>query len=323
MGSISVFQRLALAARRLPAQLVVIGLAALVAACGGAAAPPPEAAPAPPPRPRNAAAIAQSIAGGKVSVLVYADRAQGHPIVARLAALDLWTSALAGTGLAPERDVTRAFITAPRVDAAAEAVAVLEHSLPPDKVAAGLSALLSRSDPPGLTRTDLGVPAVEVTIRGHTRVVASVEPSFVVVLPVARAREAARFVGTGGFPDPRGDEAAIAVAIEPARTLRAPRAPAVPPTVRSLEAAVTLTADGGANVAIDGASVSPEQAAEDAADLNEAIDAATSLRVAIVKIRVVDPIRFSADGDRIRAKRRVSPGEIDKLFGLLSAVLPR
>ncbi|WP_129355934.1 hypothetical protein [Sorangium cellulosum] len=311
------------ATRRASLRLLVAGLALLAVACGAAPGKPPDAEAPPPPRPRNAAAIAQSIAGGRVSVLVYADRTRGHPIMARLAALDLWGPVLAGTGLDPERDVERAFITAPRVDAANEAVVVLEHSVPEDRLQAALDTLLSRSDPPGARESGLGVPAVRVTIRGHTRVVASVEPTFLVVLPEAKAREARRFVGTGGFPDPTGDEAARAVALDPARTLRAPRAPRVPPTLGALEAAVTLADDGGAVVALDGASASPEQAARDAAALNEEIERATTVRIAIVKLRVVDPIGFFAEGDRVRAKRRVTPGELDKLFGLLSAVLPR
>ncbi|WP_437334963.1 hypothetical protein [Sorangium sp. So ce394] len=321
----SVRQGLFAAVRLLPLRLLALGLALAAVACGSA----PAAAPAfveapPPPKPRNAAAIAQSIAGGKVSVLVFADRTRGHPIMARLAALDLWGPVLTGTGLDPERDLERAFITAPRADAAHEAVIVLEHNVPPERLKTGLDTLLSRSQPPGAEESGLGVPAVRVTLKGHTRVVATVEPNFLVVLPVSRAREARRFIGTGGFPEPVGDEAALAAAIDPARTLRGPReAPRVPPTLRSLEATVTLAKDGGATVALDGASQSPEDAARDAAFLNAEIERATSFRIAVVTVRVVDPVEFFAEGDRVKANRRVTPGEIDKLFALLSAVLPR
>ncbi|KYF48372.1 hypothetical protein BE08_34745 [Sorangium cellulosum] len=321
----SVRHGLLAALRRAPRGLLVVALALLAVSCGSASSGTPiEAEAPPPPKPRNAAAIAQAIAGGKVSALVYADRTRGHPIMARLAALDLWGPVLGGTGLDPERDLERAFVTAPRADAAGEAVVVLEHNVPPERLATGLDALLSRSHPPGTREEGLGVPAVRVTFKGHTRVVATVEPNFLVVLPVSRAREARRFVGTGGFPDPTGDEAAVAVAIDPARTLKGPReAPRVPPTLRSLEATVTLAKDGGATVALDGPSESPEQAASDAELLNREVERATSFRIAIVTVRVVDPIGFFAEGDRVKAKRRVTPGELDKLFGLLSAVLPR
>jgi hypothetical protein len=316
-------RRLAWVLRGLWPRLVALGLAVLVISCGGAPRKEVEAAPVEAPRPRNAAAIAQAIAGGKVSMLVYAERTRGHPIAERIATLQLWGPVLEGTGIDPKTDLARAFVTAPSVRAEREAVAVLEHTLSPEKLKSGLDALKAKSDPPAEELQGLGVPAVRVTIRGHARVVATVEPSFLVVLPERKAAEAKRFVGTGGFPDPSGPEAAIATAIEPARTLKAANAPRVPETIRSMEAKILLAKDGGADVALDGVSASPEQAQADAKELTEAVDRATSLRLAIVKVRLFEPVRFSADGDRVKARRQVTPGELDRLFGLLAAVLPR
>jgi hypothetical protein len=296
---------------------------ALLVSCGGAAPQPAVAPPPPAPKPRNAAVIAQSIAGGKVSALLYAERARGHAITTRLVAMDLWGAVLEGTGIDPQRDLVRAFVTAPSVRAEQEAVAVLEHTLPPDKLQVGVDALLARSDPPGSRLDGLGAPAVRVTVRGHTRIVAIIEPSFLVVLPEAKASEAKRFVGTGGFPDPTGKEAAVLAAVDPAHSLKAPRAPKVPRTIASLNAVVTLAEDGGAHVDIEGVSASPEQAQTDAGELTEAVDRATTLRVSIVRLRVFDSVTFVAEGDRVKAKRHVTPGEVDKIFGLLSALLPR
>jgi hypothetical protein len=309
--------------RGLPPWLIALGLALLLISCGGAPRKDVEAAPVEAPRPRNAAAIAQAIAAGKVSMLVYAERTRGHPVAERIAALELWGPVLEGTGIDPKKDLARAFVTAPSVRAEREAVAVLEHTLSAEKLSAGLDALRARSDPPAEDLQGLGLPAMKVTIQGHTRVIATVEPSFLVVLPEAKAAEARRFAGTGGFPDPTGQEAAIATAIEPSRTLKAANTPRVPETIRSLEAKITLAKDGGADVALDGASASPEQAQADAQELTEAVDRATSLRVSIVKLRLFDPVKFSAEGDRVKARRHVTPGELDRLFGLLVAVLPR
>jgi hypothetical protein len=296
---------------------------ALVISCGGAAGKTVETGSVEQPKPRNAAAIAQSIVGGKVSLLIYAERTRGHPIMARLAALNLWTPLLEGTGIDPERDLVRAFITAPRVNAGTEAAAVLEHTLTPDRLEAGIQTLMTRSDPPGTPLDGIGVPAVRVTIRGQELAVARIDPSFLVVLPEAKARDAARFARTGGFPDPTGDEAAVAVALDPATTLKERHAPPVPPTVRSLQAAVTLLQDGSADIAIDGVSTSPEQASRDADELTSAVERATTLRIAVVKLRMFDPVTFSPEGDHVKALRHVPPEELDKLFGLLSAVLPR
>ncbi len=306
--------------------LAALGFALLSISCGGAAQKPAAEAPAaeaPKPKPKYAAAIAQAIAGGKVSVLVYAERARGHMITRRLAEMNLWGPVLDGTGIDPQKDLTRAFVTAPSARAEREAVVVLEHTLSPEKLQTGLDTLMARSDPPASQLEGMKVPAMRVTLQGHTRVIAVVEPSFLVVLPEDKAREAARFVGTGGFPDPTGEEAAVATAVEPARTLKAPNAPRVPETVRSMEAKIFLAKDGGADLVLDGASASPEQARADAEELTEAVDRATSVKVAIVKVRFFDPVTFTAEEDRIKAKRHLTPGEIDRLFGLLAAVLPR
>lgn len=304
--------------------LFALGLCLSAAGCGGPAITPQAEVPeAEAPRPRNAAAIAQEIAGGKVSALVYAERTRGHPLAAKIAALNLWGPVLDGTGINPQEDVARAFVTAPSVRAERDAVVVLEHTLSAERLQAGLDALRARSDPPASPLEGMGVPAMRVTVKGHTRVVAVVEPSFLIVLPEGKASQAKRFVGTGGFPDPEGPEAVVASAADPAQTLKAPRAPAVPETVRSLEARVVLGKDGGADVALEGVSASPEQARTDAGELTDSIDRATSFQISIVKVRVFDPVKFSAEGDRVRAKRRVTPEEIDRLFGLLSAMLPR
>lgn len=313
---------LLLATRRVCPWLVAFGLALLVISCGGAARKP-ALAEEEAPRPRNAAVIAQSIAGGKVSALVYADRARGHPITARLAAMDLWAPVLEGTGIDPQRDLARAFVTAPNVRAERRAVAVLEHTLAPEKLAAGLDALLAKSDPPGARLDNIGVRAVRVTIKGRTRVVAVIEPSFLVVLPESKARDAVRFAGTGGFPDPKGQEAATLAAVDPARTLKAPNAPRVPSTIASLNALVTLAPDGGADLDIEGPSTSPEQAQADAAELTASVERATTVRVAILKIRVFDPVTFVAEGARVKAKRHITSTEVDRIFGLLSALVPR
>ncbi|WP_050435462.1 hypothetical protein [Chondromyces crocatus] len=303
--------------------LLAIGHALFALSCGGAPTPPPEAPIAEAPKPRNAATIAQEIAGGKVSVLVYAERARGHALSAQLAKLNLWGPVLDGTGIDPQKNLLRAFVTAPSVRAEREAVIVLEHDLTPEQLQTGLDTLRGRSDPPAVPLDGLGLPATQVTIQGHTRVVAVVEPSFLVVLPQDKASQAKRFLGTGGFPDPEGPEAALATALEPSTTLRVQRAPRVPETIGALSAGLVLEPDGGAQLVLDGVSQSPEQAQEDARHLTAEVDQATSFRVSIIKVRVFDPVRFTAEGDRVKAQRRLTPQEIDRLFGLLSAVMPR
>jgi hypothetical protein len=308
--------------RRVIAFAACVLAAAPLASCGGDAKTP-ETPEAPAPKPKNAAEIARSIAGAKVGVLVYAERARNHPVSEKMAGLNVWQPMLEGTGIDPQRDLDRAYVAAPSVRSGDRVVAVAQHSLPPERIEAAVEAMIGKSTPPGEWIADAKVPSARVTVKGQKRVVAIVEPSFLVILPEANARDAARFVGTGGFVDPEGPEAAVLTAVDPSETLRAPHAPRIPKTIKSARATVTLREDGGADVSSTGQSVSPEQAKEDAVALTEAVDEATSIKVAILRIRLFGPVKFTSEGDRVKSDVKLSADDIDKLFGLLSLALPK
>lgn len=291
-------------------------------ACGGAGAGS-EVASAPAPKERNAADIARSIVDAKVGVLVYVDRARSHPVGARIAALDVWQPVLEGTGIDPQRDIERAYVASPSAVAGDRTVVVAQHSLPEDQVKAAIDVMIARSSPPGEWIADAGVPAARITVRGQTRVVAMADPAFLVILPASQARAAKRFAGTGGFPDPEGQEAAVAYASDPARSLRAPRAPHIPETVSRARATVTLSPDGGADVKVVGESASEAQAAADAEELTGEIDKATSLKLAFIKIRLFGPVVFKPEGSKVTSDVHLTPDDFDKLFTLLAAVLPK
>jgi hypothetical protein len=308
--------------RRVIAFAACVLTLAPLASCGGDPKEP-EAPAAPAPKPKNAAEIARSIAGAKVGVLVYAERARNHPVTAKAAALNVWQPLLEGTGIDPQRDLDRAYVAAPSVRSGDKVVAVAQHSLPPERIQAAIESMIGKSSPPGEWLSGAKVPSARVTMKGQTRVVAIVEPSFLVILPEANAKDAARFAGTGGFVDPEGSEAAVLTAVDPSETLRAPHAPRVPKTIKSARATVTLLEDGGADVVSSGQSVSPEQAKEDAAALTEAVDEATSIKVAILRIRLFGPVKFTSDGDQVKSTVHLTPDDIDKLFGLISLALPK
>lgn len=291
------------------------------AGCGGASATG-EVAEAPKPKPKNAADIARAIVGAKVGALVYVDRTRKHPVGAKVAALDLWQPFLEGTGVDPQRDLERAYVASPSVRSGNKTIAVAQHSLSEDKVKSAIDVMIGRSSPPGEWITDAGVPAARVTVKGQTRVVAMVDPAFLVILPEAHLKDAKRFAGTGGFPDPEGPEAVVATVADPSRTLRAPNAPNVPETISSARATVTLTDDGGADVKAVAQSSSEEQAVADAAALTSEIDRATTVKIVFVKVRFFGPIEFKPEGSTVKSDVHLTSGDIDKLMTLLKAVLP-
>ena len=65
------------------------------------------------------------------------------------------------------------------------------------------------------------------------------------------------------------------------------------------------------------------QASADAAALTQAVDEATSVKVAFVRLRVFRSIPFAAQGAEVSSKVHLSAGEIDTLLGAISAFVPR
>lgn len=271
------------------------------------------------PRPRDAAELAVRLVGGKVGVLVYAERVRGTSLAPKLAALEVWRTLLDGTGIEPQRDIDRAFATMPSATAH-ERVLVAQHSLPEARVRGAIDVLVAKSKPTGAWLDGLGVPAAFIIVRRERVVVALPTPTLLVVLPEARARDAMLFAGSGGFPDPEGAETAVATAIDPAQTLRAPHVPAIPPTIGAGRAVVTLAGDGGADVSVDASSASASQARADAETLTRSVEHATTLRISILSVRVMRPIVFRAEDDHVRADIHLAPTDLDRLFGLASAL---
>ncbi len=303
--------------------LFALALAIAPLGCGAAPVAAPEVAPEPPPKARNAATIAWDIVHAKVGALTYVERVRGRPIAAKIQSLDLVRPYLEGTGINPERDLDRAFVAAPATDRADEAIVVAQHHLSSAQIRLALESMMASGRVTSEWIQGAPVPEARVTARGQTRILAIIDPDILVLLPEAHALEVGRFIGTGGFPEPEGPGAVFARAIDPANSVRAPRVPQVPATISSLQATITLGDDGGATIALEGPSASPEQAQADALALTRAVDDATSVRVAFIRVRVFKPIRFFAEAERVKADVRLTAGEIDTLLGALAAFVPR
>ena len=309
---------------RFPRFLAVLALSLAAAPLGcGDAMPAAASAPISPPKERNAAAIAWDIVHARVGALTYVDRVRGRPIAAKIKSLDLLRPYLDGTGLDLERDLDRAFVAAPATDRADESIVVAQHHLSSDQIRLALGAMIASGRISGDWIQGASVPEARLTARGRTRILAIIEPDILVLLPESHALEAARFTGTGGFPEPEGPGAVVASALDPATTVRGPHVPAIPASISSLRATVTLADDGGATLALEGPSASPEQAAIDADTLTRAVDDATSIRVAFIRVRIFKPIHFFAEAERVKADVHLTAGEIDTLVGAAVTFIPR
>lgn len=294
----------------------VLGQLSALPACKGSQPAPPPVVEAPRPKPKNAQLLALQIVQGKVGTMVYVDRLRGRPAAVKLVQAGYLGDLFEGTGVDPMRDLERVFIASTGIKRSDRAVIVAQHKLDEPRLRAAVDTLVRRSDPPGAWLDDLGLPAARVTLHGHTRVVALVDDEYVAVLPESLAKEARQFLGTGGFPEPEGPEATVTVAQDPSETLRGPRLPSIPPSISSARIALRFGDDGSADAAADGESTSEQQAVQDAAEMGDAVDRATSMKISVLRVRFFKPIPFRAEGKHVKSDLHLSPEEIDKLMGM-------
>lgn len=278
---------------------------------------------APPTKPKNAVEIARSIVNARVGVMVWPSRLQGHAIEKRLHGLNPLRPMLEGTGIDATRDVVAAYVASTGITSNDIALAIVQHKVDPARLQAGLETVMSRSVPQGQWLAGASVPSARVTVRGQTRVVAIVDPEFIVVLPEGIAAQASRFVGTGGFVDSVGPDFAVATALDPSRSLSAAHAPPIPPTIRSAEAHLWITADEGVDITSVAESTDPAQAQADAEALTKAIDNATSINLGILKVRMFQQVVFHPEGSQLKSHVHLTHAEVDRLITLAETFIPR
>lgn len=289
--------------------------------CGSATGPAPtidSTGEAPAPKPRDADEIARSIVGGTLGVYVFVDRLRQHPIGPQLAELGLWQEVFEGTGIDPLQDLQRTFVTAKSTRAGEPVVVVGEHELPRDRIRKALDVLIVRGDPPGSWLPEAPVPAARIHVRGERMVVALVADHVLVVIAEAKAAELDRFLGTGGLPAPAADEAVVATAVEPARNIHG--APfRIPSTIGFARGVVTPTDDGGADLYVEGQSTSEQQAKDDAEDLSGSLAEVTTVKIAVVKIKLFEPVEFRAEKKIVKGERHLTAAEIQRLLTLIGS----
>jgi hypothetical protein len=278
--------------------------------------PPAVVVEPPPPPPRDAHLRAAEVVGAKITAMVYVERVRGHALAPRIAKMDAWSGVLEGTGIDPLRDLDRAFVAGRNLTDQSGAIAVAQHHVAPETIAVALKGMVEKSGSEGAWLDEYPFPAARVVVRGRKSVVLAPTDELLVVTSERYAAFVRDWTSSGGLPDPIGTEAVVADVVQPSETLVAPRVPPIPPTISRAHATITFLANGDAEVSIDGESGDPDQAAADAAALTEAIDDATTMKISVIKIRAFDPIVFRADGDHVKADRRVTKQELDSLLGL-------
>lgn len=326
--------------RRFSARAVTAALPCFAAAVVGCRAPAQVIAPSKPEArvPDTAHAVAQEAVDGRVTMLLHVDRLQGYRFSQRLISLGGWNDALVGTGVDPLKDVHRAFVAA-HASHEGDVALVLQHSAPPDKVAAGILELRraweSAHAVPSRKSADLVREAAEgelpdlarfpfpaayramnndfAHIHG-TALLAEPRPGLIVVLPPSRAFATFRFMEAGGLPEPRGDEAMLFRAWDPTDSIQS--GPLWSRDVRYAELVFAFDALGSSVVQFRAVCTSAETAAAQARALTNQVDEAQSVSFGGSRLRLFDFIEFHAEKDRVKMKTNLMPDDVDWIVAM-------
>ncbi|MEM6791775.1 MAG: hypothetical protein AAF715_29925 [Myxococcota bacterium] len=301
-------------------------------ACGGAAPPPVTpadsggaddgAADAPPPPPPDADVRAVAATGAQIEGRLEVARLRSHPLAPQLMAQAVTeTRVLVGTGIEPLEDIDRVFFAAKSARDPERVMVVVEHHVPADRRDEVMAALVAQGEEGSKALEGEPYPAVQVRYEGKQSLVLAVSPTVLVVTSPA-LREAARSLkDVSGLPAIEGEEALRVAIDQPKQTLDNPRAEVpIPGSISKADATLTFRDDGDADLHVEGQSTDAARAEEDAAQLTKTIDEKTSVKAGPVRVRVVEPVVFGAQGDRVVADRQITLKEMKTLLALGGAL---
>ncbi len=255
-------------------------------------------------RSRNATTeIARRIVGGRCGALIHVDRARKGPGASKLDRLGHWGTLLSGTGVDPIEGVSRAFVTAKKLDDLSTCALVLDLAVDAQRTRELMASLGANG----------GDGAIDMELDGEPYLVGRIAPRTIAAVPAERADAWHLFAGSQGLPGPEGDEAISAFADDPRETLTA--SAGWPATVVDARVDIELSR-WGMTLDLVARSISAEQAELDAAALSEALRRALALDLVLFEMDLLDPIAFVARGEAIEMSVRFGRAEAELLFAL-------
>ncbi len=281
--------------------------------------PVPDAGPPPLPDPIGAAGGAGQVAAKdpNVQMLFNGVVLRRYPIGAWAAGLLVnvpeWRAFFEGSPINPIRDLNHLLITSPRFRGdTSNLVAVMELAVSPDLTREAIDQLLHRTG--GVWLDDVPVPTARATVLGAPRLFAMVpRRRLLVVLPGDGEGQLAGLSRTKGFKNTA--EGVVISMITPSKPFKGffP----LPETLAWLRVALTPTADGGADLALDLGDRSAEDARVHAPLLAKEVEARRTVEVLGFLISKFDPVTFSVAGKVIRARLRLTPQQVQGIMSLV------
>jgi hypothetical protein len=251
-----------------------------------------------------------------VQVLIAGNVIRKHQLGAAFAQILVlipeWHQFFADSPIDPIRDLNHLLITAPRFRGdTSKVVAVMDFNVPEAKIRGALDLIVNSVN--GSWLDDTPVPTARARVGGGDRLFALVPgKKLLVVLPFEAKDQLEGLKKSKGFPN---SKVGIAISmVSPARPFKGLFA--LPDTLKWLRVAVTPTADGGADVALEGGDASEADAQKHAPEITRAFDSVRVVSLVITTLELVDHAEFVAEGASIKAQVHVSEAQLRRVVGM-------
>jgi hypothetical protein len=283
---------------------------------GGAPDAGPQA-PAPLKDPLSAAGGAGKVAAKdpNVQILLSGRVLRRYPIGAwaseMLVMIPEWRAFFAETGIDPIRDLDHLLISSPRLKGdTSNLVAVLGMNVSSDAMWNAVDGLLHRTN--GVWIEDAPVRAARAKVLGAPRLFALVpDRKLLFVMPADKEGELVRLKQSKGFRN--SAEGAMVSLLTPSRPFKdfLP----LPESLKWMRLALTPTADGGADLALDAGDRSSEEAQKHAEELTREIEARRKVNILGFQVEVIDAVTFQSTGELIQGRTHLTAAQLGRITG--------
>lgn len=223
-----------------------------------------------------------------------------------------WHQFFADSPIDPIRDLNHLLITAPRLRGdSSKLVAVMDFNVPESKIKDAVDLIVTNAG--GSWLEDAPVPTARAKVSAGDRLFALVPGKrLLVVLPYEAKDQLEGLKKSKGFPS---SKVGIVISmVTPSRPFR--NIFALPDTLKWMRVAVTPTADGGADVAIEGGDASEKDAQKHAPEITKAFDSVRTVNLVVTTLDVIDHAEFVADGATIKTQVHVSEAQLKRIVGM-------
>lgn len=267
-----------------------------------------------------------------IKVLIDTERLRNHPLGARigklLGSVYQWRDFFGPTGIDPVRDIDRIFITGPQLRDSSGVVALIQHSLAPERLKAAIDLLVQR-DRKG-SWLDGGVPIAKARADRADRYFVMPASNLLVVTPESALKSAERLGPNTSLPRIPPPDVVTAHVQTPWRALIGTGL-AIPRSLAWAEARVTPESGGGATVSFLAEDEDDAQATLSAAEVERAIRDGLDLLARATNIfsllfggktpRLVESVSFRAEGKRVIGTLTFTEGQVTRILDLASRMI--